>query len=125
MKRHRRHHQHDPELQATYTRRRFLVASAVAAVPLGAWWGLGSATGPSGAEGQTTPPTPDRTGATTSPPPPTRPSSTTVEPASTSPPTSTVPVLDHDLVQGIVEPKVEILQQRLTCLLYTSPSPRD
>ncbi len=125
MKRHRRHHQHDPDLEAAYTRRRFLVASALAAVPLGAWWTLGNATESSGAEGQTTPPTPGGTGPTTSAPPRTTPTSITAEPASTPPATtSTVPVLDHDLVQGIDELKVEILQQRLTDLAF-DPGPID
>ena len=123
MRRHRRHDRHDPELEATYTRRRFLVASAVAAVPIGAWWTLGSATGPSGAEDQTAPSTSGRAGATTSAPARTTPTPTT-EPASTPPTTSTVPVLDHDLVQGIDEPKVEILQQRLTDLAF-DPGPID
>ncbi|MDW3215656.1 MAG: L,D-transpeptidase family protein [Ilumatobacteraceae bacterium] len=123
MKRHRRHREHDPELQAMYTRRRFLVASAAAAVPLGAWWSLGSATGTTGAENEPAIPTPDATGATTSAPPTPTPESTAVEPAPT-PPTSTVPVLDHELVEGMVEPEVEILQQRLTDLAF-DPGPID
>ena len=110
-----------------YTRRRFLVASAVAAVPLGTWWALGSATGPSGAEGQTAPLTSGGTGPSTLAPPPRSPTSTTAAAASTPPTpttTSTVPVLDHDLVQGIVDPKVEVLQQQLTDLDF-DPGPID
>ena len=123
MKRHRRHHDdHDPELQATYTRRRFLVASSLAAVPLGAWWALGSATGPSDADVQAPLPSPGRSAASTAPPMPT--TSVPVDEPSTTPPTSTVPVLDHDLVQGMAETKVEILQRRLTDLAF-DPGPID
>jgi hypothetical protein len=44
--------------------------------------------------------------------------------ASQPPPAPTVPVLDHDLVHGIVDPKVEVLQQRLTDLAL-DPGPID
>ena len=116
----RRNQQSDPELQAMYTRRRLLVASAVAAVPFGAWWALASASGPSGATGQTVPSPPAAAGGTS--PPPTAVAATPA-PAPSTPP-STVRALDHDLVEGMAEAKVEVLQQRLTDLAF-DPGPID
>jgi hypothetical protein len=106
-------------MQAVYTRRRFLVASAIAAVPLGAWWGLGRSDGSSEAEEQLRP----APGSTT---PPSSTTPTTV-PRTTAAPAAaptTVPLLDHDLVEGTVDPKVGLMQQRLTDLAF-DPGPVD
>jgi peptidoglycan hydrolase-like protein with peptidoglycan-binding domain len=125
MKRHRRHHQHDPDLEAAYTRRRFLVASALAAVPLSAWWVAGSSSETSGSgDGQIARPSPTQPIApTTAPTPTTAPELVTGGSTSVSS-TSTVPALDHDLVEGIVDPKVGAMQQRLTDLAF-DPGPVD
>ncbi len=122
MNRYRRHHRHDPDLDAVYTRRRFLVASAVAAVPLGAWWTIARPTEardpenpvglPQGADaGASSPISP--TGSTTPTGLPDSPSTT-----------STVPSLDHNLSEGMVDPKIGLLQQRLTDLAF-DPGPVD
>ena len=115
----RRHH----DLQALYTRRRFLVGSALAAVPLSAWWML------------------DRpgNGATTTLPPadgsvasvfakqvdPEHIESGALSGAAESPPSQQpAPSLDHDLVVGNVGTNVGLLQQRLTDLAF-DPGPVD
>ncbi len=106
---------HEPNDQDVYTRRRVLVATAVAAVPLGAWWGLERSDGTSEAEGQA----PAAPG-TSSPPTSTIPTTTASSaPASTSP-----APLEHDLVEGMVDPKVGLMQQRLSDLAF-DPGPVD
>ncbi len=124
MNRERRHHRHDQELRAVYTRRRFLVVGAAAAVPLGAWWTLGRPTEASDTEiatglqpeASSRPPT--RTSAPASSGSPKK------VPETSRPTTSTVPKLDHDLSEGMVDPKVGIMQQRLTDLRF-DPGPID
>lgn len=106
-------------MQAVYTRRRFLVASAIAAVPVGAWWGLGRSEGPGEAEGR--PATEPQRTAPSSTTPSTVPG-TTAAPVTT--PASTVPPLTHDLVEGMVDPKVGLMQQRLADLAF-DPGPVD
>ncbi len=124
MNRYRRHHRHDPDLDAVYTRRRFLVASAVAAVPLGAWWTIAR---PTEARDTESPlglrPGAEQTGADAGASTPTGSSSPTVLPDSPST-TSTVPSLDHNLSDGMVDPKIGLLQQRLTDLAF-DPGPID
>jgi hypothetical protein len=111
-------------MQAVYTRRRFLVASAVAAVPFGAWWGFARSDGASEAEGRlpSAPSAPANTTPASSTMPPTGPTTTATTSTATS--TSTVPPLDHDLVEGMVDPKVGLMQQRLADLAF-DPGPVD
>jgi hypothetical protein len=113
---HRRHQPSASESDAVYSRRRLLVASAVAAVPLGGWWTLGRTDDPDD-DGTATP-----SGSTVAPIPSTIPS--TVAAPTTSPPASTVPVLSHDLEEGMVDTKVGLMQQRLADLAF-DPGPVD
>ena len=111
----------DPAMRAVYTRRRFLVAGAVTAIPLGGWWALASSRG---STGEALPPSP-------TPLPPTDttddiaqgvPSSTTT--STTAPSPTPVPPLDRDLIEGAGSPEVSLLQQRLTDLAF-DPGPVD
>lgn len=110
-------------MQAVYSRRRFLLASAVAAVPLGAWWGFGRSDGASEAEGQASS-IPTAPGGNSPPTSTVRATVPTTAAASTSTPPSTVPPLDHELVEGMVDPKIGLMQQRLTDLAF-DPGPVD
>lgn len=108
----------DSAMQATYTRRRLLVAGAVAAIPLGAWWALG--TSPSSSEPTGAPSPFPSSPADTSPG--VSPSTT-----STNAPASqavSAPPLDRDLVAGVSGSDVELLQRRLADLAF-DPGPID
>lgn len=107
-------------MQAVYSRRRFLVASVIAVVPLGAWWGFGRSEGSGEADGRTPSIPQGGTPSTTTLPA----NGPTATPVSTPTSTSTVLPLDHDLVEGMVDPKVGLIQQRLADLAF-DPGPVD
>lgn len=103
-----------------YTRRRFLVASAVAALPLGAWWTLGRPSQAGTSTGAGVP------SSSTSSIAPTR-ANGIVDQDVAPPPTAPevdVPALTHELKLGVVDPKVGMVQQRLTDLAF-DPGPVD
>jgi peptidoglycan hydrolase-like protein with peptidoglycan-binding domain len=132
MSQHPRRHHHDPNnrdatMRAVYTRRRLLVASGALALPLAVW----RTSGTSQSSGHTTTPaTPaltvgnERLDAPASTPPTTVDTDNVDEPPTDPAQSAEVPSLDHNLYPGMVDPKIEILQDRLRELSF-DPGPTD
>ena len=98
--------------RATYTRRRLIVAGAIAAIPATLW----TLRGHPAAESATPPATDPNLSPTTAP-------AETTDPSPTTPPRS-LPTVPHDLALGMVDDDVAGLQQRLIDLAF-DPGPVD
>jgi L,D-transpeptidase catalytic domain/Putative peptidoglycan binding domain len=109
-------------MQSVYTRRRLLVAGAVAAIPLGTWWALSASRESTDSTDST-----DSTGPTSpaaSSPVDAAPGISSTTTSTSQPAPTPVPALDRDLAEGMTGTDVGALQQRLADLAV-DPGPVD